>query len=177
MRTGAFRADLFYRLNIFPIRMPPLRERREDMPLLAAHFVRSSPQRMGKPVRRIAPGALERLARYDWPGNVRELANVLERAVILCSGTVIQDEHIGPLAICHGRIGRGRLPHARRNGAAAHPARARTDRRRARRPARRGAAARHEPIDGLVAHAEAGDHAAAVLKWGQSRVRTGLTRD
>jgi DNA-binding NtrC family response regulator len=79
--------------------MPPLRERLHDIPLLAAHFVRQFAQRMGKPVRRIAPGTLERLARYDWPGNVRELANVLERAVILISGTVIQDEHIGPLAI------------------------------------------------------------------------------
>ncbi len=99
VRTGAFRADLFYRLNIFPVRMPPLRERLHDIPLLAAHFVRQFAQRMGKPVRRLAPGTLERLARYEWPGNVRELANVLERAVILSSGTVIQDEHIGPLAI------------------------------------------------------------------------------
>jgi transcriptional regulator with GAF, ATPase, and Fis domain len=99
VRTGAFRADLFYRLNIFPVRMPPLRERLDDIPVLAAHFIRQFAERMGKPVRRIAPGTLERLARYDWPGNVRELANVLERAVILSSGAVIHDEHIGPLAL------------------------------------------------------------------------------
>ena len=164
VRTGAFRADLFYRLNIFPVRMPPLRERLDDIPVLAAHFVRQFAERMGKPVRRIAPGTLERLARYDWPGNVRELANVLERAVILSSGTVIQDEHIGPLAISTAASAGGRLPHARRSRAPAPAARARTDRRRARRTERRGAAARHEPVDGLVADAKAGDHAAAVVK-------------
>jgi transcriptional regulator with GAF, ATPase, and Fis domain len=99
VRSGTFRADLFYRLNIFPVRMPPLRERLDDIPVLATHFVRQFAERMGKPVRRITPGTLEKLARYEWPGNVRELANVLERAVILCNGTVIQDEHIGPLAM------------------------------------------------------------------------------
>jgi PAS domain S-box-containing protein len=99
VRTNAFRADLFYRLNIFPLRVPPLRERAEDIPLLAAHFVRLFAERMGKPARRIAPDTLERLARYDWPGNVRELANLLERAVILCNGTVIGDDHLGLLAL------------------------------------------------------------------------------
>jgi PAS domain S-box-containing protein len=99
VRTNAFRADLFYRLNIFPLRVPPLRERPEDIPLLAAHFVRLFAERMGKPARRIAPDTLARLARYDWPGNVRELANLLERAVILCNGTVIGDDHVGLLAL------------------------------------------------------------------------------
>jgi formate hydrogenlyase transcriptional activator len=98
VREGKFRADLFYRLNIFPVRMPPLRERLHDIPLLATHFVRQFAERMGKPARRVAPGTLERLAQYQWPGNVRELANVLERAVILCNGAVIHDEHIGSLA-------------------------------------------------------------------------------
>jgi transcriptional regulator with GAF, ATPase, and Fis domain len=98
VRDGKFRADLFYRLNIFPVRMPPLRERLHDIPLLATHFVRQFAERMGKPARRVAPGTLERLAHYQWPGNVRELANVLERAVILCNGAVIHDEHIGSLA-------------------------------------------------------------------------------
>jgi DNA-binding NtrC family response regulator len=78
--------------------MPPLRERLHDIPLLATHFVRQFAERMGKPARRVAPGTLERLAQYQWPGNVRELANVLERAVILCNGAVIHDEHIGSLA-------------------------------------------------------------------------------
>ena len=98
VRDGTFRADLFYRLNIFPVRMPPLRERVHDIPLLAAHFVRQFAERMGKPARRIARGTLERLLHYHWPGNVRELANVLERAVILCNAAVIHDEHIGSLA-------------------------------------------------------------------------------
>jgi PAS domain S-box-containing protein len=110
VRTGAFRADLFYRLNIFPIRLPPLRERADDVPVLAAHFVRQFAERMGKPARRIAPATLERLTRYGWPGNVRELANVLERAVILSSGAVIQDEHVGPLALTTAGAAPGGFP-------------------------------------------------------------------
>jgi PAS domain S-box-containing protein len=98
VREGKFRADLFYRLNIFPVRVPPLRERVNDIPLLASHFVRLFAERMGRPARRLSPSTLERLAQYQWPGNVRELANVLERAVILCNGPVIHDEHIGSLA-------------------------------------------------------------------------------
>jgi PAS domain S-box-containing protein len=110
VKTNAFRADLFYRLNIFPIRVPPLRERSEDVPLLAAHFVRQFAERMGKPTRRIAPRTLERLTRYDWPGNVRELANLLERAVILCNGTVIEDEHVGPIATISPAASSGDFP-------------------------------------------------------------------
>ena len=97
IQRGGFRADLFYRLNIFPIHMPALRERKEDVPLLAAHFVTDFARRMGKSVDRIGALAASRLAAYQWPGNVRELANVMERAVILCEGPVIQDEHIGIL--------------------------------------------------------------------------------
>ena len=91
VRRGAFRADLFYRLNIFPIHVPPLRERAVDMPLLARHFVASFARRMGKSIRQIEAKAMDRLTSYDWPGNVRELANVLERAVILCQGDVVLD--------------------------------------------------------------------------------------
>jgi formate hydrogenlyase transcriptional activator len=94
---GGFRSDLFYRLNIFPIHIPPLRERKEDVPLLAGHFVTEFARRMGKSVDRIGSLAAARLATYSWPGNVRELANVMERAVILCEGPVIQDEHVGVL--------------------------------------------------------------------------------
>ena len=97
VQNGRFRADLFYRLNIFPIHVPPLRERKEDVPLLAAHFVSDFARRMGKNVDRIGSAAAARLAAYRWPGNVRELANVMERAVILCEGSVIQDEHVGVL--------------------------------------------------------------------------------
>jgi PAS domain S-box-containing protein len=98
VRRGAFRADLFYRLNIFPIQVPPLRERAEDVPLLARHFVTSFARRMGKPIAQIETKAMDRLTSYDWPGNVRELANVLERAVILCQGDVVLAEHVGTLS-------------------------------------------------------------------------------
>jgi formate hydrogenlyase transcriptional activator len=97
VERGAFRSDLFYRLNIFPIHIPPLRDRREDVPLLAGHFVTDFARRMGKTVDRIGALAAARLAAYAWPGNVRELANVMERAVILCEGSIIQDEHLGAL--------------------------------------------------------------------------------
>ena len=83
--AGRFRSDLYYRLNIFPIEVPPLRERAGDVPLLAAHFCEQFGQRMGKPVEGFTAEAMERLAAYAWPGNVRELANIVERAVILAS--------------------------------------------------------------------------------------------
>ena len=98
VRRGTFRADLFYRLNIFPIQVPPLRERKEDVPLLADHFITECARRMGKAVRGIGSQAAARLTAYEWPGNIRELANVLERAVILCQGDRILEEHIGALA-------------------------------------------------------------------------------
>ena len=80
--------------NVFPIRVPLLRDRREDIPLLTRHYVRLFSERMGKRIRSINPAVHERLQRYDWPGNVRELANILERAVIICPGAVLQDQHI-----------------------------------------------------------------------------------
>ncbi|NUM73799.1 sigma 54-interacting transcriptional regulator [candidate division KSB1 bacterium] len=94
VKLGSFRADLFYRLNIFPIHLPMLRERRDDIPVLTHHFVSKFSRRLGKKIDRVASEALERLTRYDWPGNVRELANVLERAVILCDGGVLQNDHL-----------------------------------------------------------------------------------
>jgi two-component system response regulator PilR (NtrC family) len=78
-----FREDLFYRISVIPLHVPPLRERSEDIPLLALHFLQRFAQQMGKPVRGIAPDALAALRRYDWPGNVRELENAVERAVAL----------------------------------------------------------------------------------------------
>jgi formate hydrogenlyase transcriptional activator len=92
---GRFRSDLFYRLNIFPIHLPSLRDRKPDVPLLATHFAREFARRMGKPVRGIEANAMARLMTYEWPGNVRELANVLERAVILCDGPSILEGHLG----------------------------------------------------------------------------------
>ncbi len=85
--TGRFRRDLLFRLNVFPIRIPPLRERREDIPPLVHHFIDAKTREMHMPVRPgLAAGALERLVAYDWPGNVRELENVIERALILSRG-------------------------------------------------------------------------------------------
>jgi formate hydrogenlyase transcriptional activator len=89
-RAATFRADLFYRLNVFPIRLPALRDRREDIPLLAAHFVSLLARRLGKDVRTIGASALRTLEAHDWPGNVRELENVLERAVIRCTGSELE---------------------------------------------------------------------------------------
>ena len=80
---GTFRGDLYYRLNVFPIRLPPLRERPEDIPLLVRHFAQQHAQRLHKPVHTIPADVLEAMTRYPWPGNVRELQNVIERAVIL----------------------------------------------------------------------------------------------
>jgi formate hydrogenlyase transcriptional activator len=81
-----FRADLYYRLHVFPLNVPPLRERREDIPLLVRYFVQKHAQRMGRKVEHIPMQALEALTNYDWPGNIRELQNVIERSVILSSG-------------------------------------------------------------------------------------------
>lgn len=97
VRAGAFRGDLFYRLNIFPIELPSLRERTEDIPQLINHFVRTFSKRMAKKIDRVSAGAREILCSYAWPGNVRELANVLERAVILCDGGELQADHLGIL--------------------------------------------------------------------------------
>jgi two-component system response regulator PilR (NtrC family) len=90
VRERRFREDLFYRLNVIPINVPPLRERQEDIPLLAEHFLRVFAREMGKDVSGFAPDAMERLASYGWPGNVRELENIVERAVALESTNVIQ---------------------------------------------------------------------------------------
>jgi formate hydrogenlyase transcriptional activator len=85
-----FRSDLYYRVNVFPVRVPPLRERREDIPLLVRHFVQQFSLRMGRSVERIPSETMNALARYDWPGNIRELQNVIERAVIVSTGPVLQ---------------------------------------------------------------------------------------
>jgi len=90
VREGRLRSDLFFRLNVFPIRLPPLRERTEDVPLLVQYYTRHYARRIGKPLGRVAPEAMEILMRYPWPGNVRELQNVVERAVILASGDILK---------------------------------------------------------------------------------------
>jgi formate hydrogenlyase transcriptional activator len=84
-----FRSDLYYRLNVFPITMPPLRERAQDIPLLLRHFTRHHAQLCNKPISSIAPETVAALCRYDWPGNVRELEILVERNVILSQGSVL----------------------------------------------------------------------------------------
>ena len=89
VRRGTFRGDLYYRLNVIAIHLPPLRERRDDIPLLADSFLRRAAQLRGEEVKSLAPGALDAMVAYQWPGNVRELENAMERAVILTPGDVI----------------------------------------------------------------------------------------
>ena len=103
-----FRADLYYRLHVFPLNVPSLRERREDIPLLTRYFVQKYAQRMGRNIETIPSIALEALTRYDWPGNIRELQNAIERSVILTNGkvlTVAMPELTGKSAAAapHGR--------------------------------------------------------------------------
>jgi transcriptional regulator with GAF, ATPase, and Fis domain len=86
---GRFRADLYYRLNVFPIEAPPLRDRREDIPQLAEYFVAQCARRFGKTIDAIEDESVNRLQRYSWPGNVRELQNVVERAVVLADGPTL----------------------------------------------------------------------------------------
>jgi DNA-binding NtrC family response regulator len=94
---GRFQEDLFYRLNVIPIRIPPLRERREDIAVLAEHFIVKHAQRSGQPARQLHASALAALQRYDWPGNVRELENTIERAVVLSRDPVIGADAISGL--------------------------------------------------------------------------------
>jgi Nif-specific regulatory protein len=96
VKQTAFREDLYYRLNVYSIHLPPLRERRTDIPLLADHFVEKHAAAHGKDVRRIATSAIDMLMSYHWPGNVRELENCVERAVLVCEGGAIHAHHLPP---------------------------------------------------------------------------------
>jgi DNA-binding NtrC family response regulator len=94
---GRFQEDLYYRLNVIPIGIPPLRERRDDIPVLIEHFVEKHRQRTGKRIDRVEQDVVESLQRYDWPGNVRELENTIERAVVLATGPVLTEQSISLL--------------------------------------------------------------------------------
>jgi formate hydrogenlyase transcriptional activator len=89
VESGKFRSDLFYRLDVFPIRLPALRERKEDIPLLVRHFVQHFSRRLKKNVDSIPAATMTALSEYHWPGNIRELQNVIERAVIVSTGSVL----------------------------------------------------------------------------------------
>jgi DNA-binding NtrC family response regulator len=104
VRDRTFRDDLYYRLNVVPVHVPPLRDRREDIPLLIDHFVRKIARECNRDVRAVSAGALEVLARYDWPGNVRELENVIHRAVVLARGPVVQLQDV-PLDVAMPETG------------------------------------------------------------------------
>jgi two-component system response regulator AtoC len=93
VREGRFREDLFYRLNVMPVHMPPLRDRAEDIPLLCRHFIRRFNSALGKSIQGVSPEALQQLTAHAWRGNVRELENLLERAVILADGPLLQPSH------------------------------------------------------------------------------------
>ncbi|MFM8550697.1 MAG: sigma-54-dependent transcriptional regulator [Nitrospiraceae bacterium] len=94
IEKGAFREDLFYRLNVLPIEVPPLRERREDIPLLVKHFLRLAAEEQGLKLKDVAPDAVGALQQYEWPGNIRELRNLIERLLIMVPGPVIEASHI-----------------------------------------------------------------------------------
>ncbi len=93
---GRFRRDLYYRLNVFPIALPPLRERADDIPHLVRHFTQGFARRIGRRIVNIPPPVMDALVRYPWPGNVRELQNVIERAVLVCDGDVVHGHHLPP---------------------------------------------------------------------------------
>ncbi|MBI4642835.1 MAG: sigma-54-dependent Fis family transcriptional regulator [Deltaproteobacteria bacterium] len=95
-RSGRFREDMFYRLNVFPITLPPLRERREDLPLLARHFLVRHCEKHRKKIKAVAPEVIHSFQRYNWPGNIRELENVLERGVILCQTDTLTLRELPP---------------------------------------------------------------------------------
>jgi Nif-specific regulatory protein len=110
MDEGAFRSDLYYRLNVFPIYVPPLRERKPDILLLADYFVEKYSKENGLAIQRISTAAVDLMMQYHWPGNVRELQNCIERAVLLCRGDAILAQHLPPtlqVADASGKPGAG----------------------------------------------------------------------
>jgi formate hydrogenlyase transcriptional activator len=91
MAAGRFRSDLYFRLNVFPVYVPPLRERKEDIPLLAFHFLQKMEKKLGREISGISNKVLQQLSAYEWPGNIRELEHVIERSAILCKGDTLQE--------------------------------------------------------------------------------------
>jgi transcriptional regulator with GAF, ATPase, and Fis domain len=99
IKRGTFREDLFYRINVFPLHLPALRERREDIPLLVHHFVTKYRTRLGKSVEGLSPGALGRFSAHDWPGNVRELENKVHQAMVVATETLIAEDDVALPAV------------------------------------------------------------------------------
>ena len=160
-----FRQDLFYRLNVFPITVPPLRERREDIPMLVRHFAQQFARRMKKNIETIPTETMEALTRYDWPGNIRELQNLIERAVILSTGPTL-DVPVDALnprrsTTVARRKGRTRRRNPRGCRSPPHHRRPRADQLGARGAQRRRGAARGQAIHAAVPHAQTRDRSAA----------------
>ncbi len=155
---GTLRQDLLYRLNVFTIFVPPLRERKSDVLLLADHFVEKLSTDHGKQVKRISTPAIDALVGYHWPGNVRELQNVIERAVLVCDGQVIHLHHLPPTLQTAEGIRHRQQPVAwrRRRGIRARPHRGRAEdgarQPGARRAAAAGDAAHRQLQDQAVRH-------------------------
>ena len=103
VREGKFREDLYYRLNVINLRVPPLSERKEDIPLLAQHFLHRFAEKNRKNLKGFTPGAMDLLLRYPWPGNVRELENAVERGVIMCMGDYLAERELPPAVITHSK--------------------------------------------------------------------------
>ena len=101
VKAGRFREDLYYRLNVIAIHLPPLRERKDDVPLLVEHFLKKYAAKSGKKIEEISPDALSRMLEYNWPGNVRELENAIERAVALSRGIILTVKDL-PTLIAQG---------------------------------------------------------------------------
>jgi DNA-binding NtrC family response regulator len=102
VKSGKLREDLYYRLNVFAIELPPLRDRKEDIPLLAQHFLTEFNERNSKSVRAVDQEAVYLLEQYPWPGNIRELRNVMERATILAEGDFIEPKHLPGTLVAKG---------------------------------------------------------------------------
>ena len=172
---GRFQEDLFYRLNVIPIELPPLRERRDDIPALVEHFVRKHAQRTGRRVERIDDGVLAALQQYDWPGNVRELENTIERAVVLSTGPVITARAISSL----GAPRRSSYRPAVVEAAAEHRmGRARNDPARARKRSRRQEGRRgadgHQSARAVVLSREVPDRLTSTVQHLRGRKPSGL---
>jgi two-component system response regulator AtoC len=108
IEAGGFREDLFFRINVFSLVLPPLKERLEDLPLLVGHFLDKLGEKMGRPKVKATPGALKAMMSYPWPGNVRELENVIERGLVLCDGAFLDVDSLP--ATVSGRENEARLP-------------------------------------------------------------------
>ena len=170
-----FRADLFYRLNVFPIRVPPLRERPSDIPLLVKHFLAQFQRKLAKPLKAVTPESLARLERYAWPGNIRELQNVLERACVLSPGPVVEileelrPSSGGESAPAVPAVAQDADRDSRGGRADAHSAGPRRNGRPDPRARRRRRAAGHQPEHPPVTDEEARHHEAARVVTARSR--------